>query len=208
MASRLNSEHQGRVTAIAKHHKKNHNSRDARANVTCTLMCLEELAGGRQDPTRISEAVVLEASSAAYIAPWMPRFYAATHSQQRIKPHRKDRGGHHLQLPHRDSMCNPSSASKKGTALRRRRCLVQRTRQRISPGARGVSPDRDFAPADERRPPKNAKAGANMGRRSINYGIKYCSIHHFLPTDLAGRTLISNTDTFLEMHQSSNQHFL
>jgi hypothetical protein len=78
--------------------KENHNSRAARANVPSTLMCLEESAGGWQDPTRTNEAIILEAPSPAYIAPWTPTPYATTHSQQRIKPHRKDRWGHHLQL--------------------------------------------------------------------------------------------------------------
>jgi hypothetical protein len=38
--------------------KKNHNSRAARDNVPSTLMCLEESAGGWQDPARTSDATI------------------------------------------------------------------------------------------------------------------------------------------------------
>lgn len=56
-------------------------------------MCLEEAAGGWQDPARTSEAIVVEASVVAYIAPQMPTPYAAAHITTTLR--------HHLQLPHR-----------------------------------------------------------------------------------------------------------
>ena len=42
-------------------------------------LCLGESAGGWQDPTGTSEAIILEAPAPVYIAPWTPTPYAASH---------------------------------------------------------------------------------------------------------------------------------
>jgi hypothetical protein len=86
MARRLDSEHQGHVTAIAKRHQR----KPQLPGYPPTLMCLEESAGGWQDPTRTSEAIILEAPSPVYTAPGTPMPYAAAHSHfvQNASPNR------------------------------------------------------------------------------------------------------------------------